>query len=339
MSYKATLDDFERRLAKLRESCAPNPFIPEGYCPLATAVDRAAAAYFPDEYARTNVTSVEQERLAHHGRSVADLKRLDTWERDLEAKRRKADKARAASAGNVNSATRRASVHWAETSLPARPLSEDQERAARRDIVPDDEVISIRQRMERRASLIDAAWKRLRLDLHDGKLAGYVLGNHGGHPREMEAAGWSARRVENAHKQDALMNVLVKDEELAALLSGDQSLSRTDAGSVAEAPPVADPMMTTSTAIPAVSKSRRSDQGPYANSSEETGDGARPRRNRVKSDNVIRAVKNMWGEDGPPASLLVGQRNKEINGWLKANKCAAVSDKQITRVLKSLPQT
>jgi hypothetical protein len=275
MSYKATLDNIERRLAeskrKLAESCAPNPFIPEGYCPLATAVDRAAAAYFPQAYDATEISPQQRDRLARHHWAIEDITRLDAWERDAERRRSEAERrrkhaenARRASAGNVNSAPRRASgpndpfgglsysnkgyadiidsfdqamgisrtvtEHSDETSLPARPMSEDQENAARLDAIEDDEVISTRQRTERQEALKDAAWKRLRQHLHRGRLVGFVQGNDGGHPKKIEASKWSARRFENAHKQDAFSNTLVSEDELAALLAGDQPQARMDTG-------------------------------------------------------------------------------------------------------------
>jgi hypothetical protein len=274
MSYKATLDNIERRLAeskrKLAESCAPNPFIPEGYCPLATAVDRAAAAYFPQEYAATEISPWEEDRFTRRHRAIEDLKHLATWERDAERRRSEAERrrkhaenARRASAGNVNSVPRRASGpndpfgglghsnkgyadivdafdatmgiqrtvtdHSDETSLPARPMSEDQEKAARLDAIEDDGVISTQQRMERQEALKDAAWEQVRQHLHQGRLIGFVQGDHGGYPKEMEAGQWSARWAENAHKPDAALNVLVKEAELAALLAGDEPQAHTDA--------------------------------------------------------------------------------------------------------------
>jgi hypothetical protein len=233
MSYGAILDDIERRLAQISKSCAPNPFIPEGYCTLATAVDRAAAAYFPQEYGATEISPQQRDRLARHHRAIEDIKHLDAWERDAERRRKHAENARRASAGNVNSVPRKASVHWAETSLPARParpMSEDQEKAARLDAIEDDGVISTQQRMERQEALKDAAWKQLRQHLHRGRLVGFVQGDHGGYPREMEAGQWSGRWAENAHKQDAFSNYLVKEDELAALLAGDQPQARMDTG-------------------------------------------------------------------------------------------------------------
>jgi hypothetical protein len=245
MSYKATLDAIERRLAeskrKLAESCAPNPFIPEGYCTLATAVDRAAAAYFPQKYGATEISPQQRDRLARHHLAIEDIKHLDAWERDAERLRRHAENARRASAGNVNSVPRKVSVHWAETSLPARPMSEDQEKAARLDAIEDDEVMSIRQLTERRASLIEAAWMQLRQHLHRGRLVGFHLGDHGGHPKEMEAGQWSARWFENARKQDAFWSTLVREDKLAALLGGDQPQENVTAGSVAVTPQAASP--------------------------------------------------------------------------------------------------
>jgi hypothetical protein len=109
------------------------------------------------------------------------------------------------------------------------------------DAIADDEVISTLQRMEKRAALIDATWKRLRQHLYEGRLVGFNLGDHGGHPKEMEAAGWSARRAENAHKQDAFLNTLVREDEIEALLAGDQPQGNVNAGSVAGMPQAASP--------------------------------------------------------------------------------------------------
>jgi hypothetical protein len=172
MSYKAILDDIERKLADLGKSCAPNPFVPRGYCTLETAVDRAAAAYFPQEYGETEISPQERDRLARNLRAIEDLKPLDMWERDAERKRKHAENARRASAINVRSSGPSPSERWrkkteepqaqqAFTSDPPRPMSEDQEKAARLDAIEDDEVISARQRMERQEALKDAAWKRL----------------------------------------------------------------------------------------------------------------------------------------------------------------------------------
>ncbi|WP_201835020.1 hypothetical protein [Microvirga zambiensis] len=253
MSYKATLDSIERKLAKWRERHAPNPFVPQGYCTLETAVNRAAAVFFPQEYGKIEISPQEEERLARHSRAVEDLKRVDMWERDFEKAREHAENAMRASATNMNSFSRRAAGHWPEAPYQVRPMSEGQEKTARLDAIEDDEIQSIQQRIERREMLRDEAWERLRQGLYDGKLAAFSLGNDGGDPLKIKASSWSARWAANAHKQAGLSNPLINEAELATLLSGDE-------------PHAASPLATSSTALTSPMNHRKSNRDRRADS-------------------------------------------------------------------------
>jgi hypothetical protein len=196
MTYKKTLDAIEENIRRWEEAVRPPPmsaFIPDGYVPLAEAIERVAKASFPEEYARTNVNSAEQERLARYDRAVADLKRLAEWERARDRAAREilqridhAERARRASAPNLGSYSPNRSsklLHKktqaprqpASVSDPPRPMSEDQERAARQDAVEGNGICLIQRRREERDSLIKTSWMRLRQALYKGHLVGHIL--------------------------------------------------------------------------------------------------------------------------------------------------------------------
>ncbi|MFC1456637.1 hypothetical protein ACETIH_07915 [Microvirga arabica] len=134
-------------------------FLPDGYCTLPAAVERAAAVLFQQEYKSTSISPQESERYVSHHEAAEALRRLNAWKRTAEEARERNEKAnqarqerweqmtpdqrcleeerevkarekalaaRKAAGINVGSSWRRGS-----TELPRRPLTEAQEQAAR----------------------------------------------------------------------------------------------------------------------------------------------------------------------------------------------------------------
>ncbi|MPR11506.1 hypothetical protein [Microvirga tunisiensis] len=178
-------------------------FLPNGYCTLASAVERAAEALFPAEYEGTTVASHEGQRYDRYERAAEDLRRQAAWEHAAKIERKRAEEAeradqerrqqltpderrleeerqrkerekakasRRASACNVGSSRREG---WAE--LGRRPLSEDQETAARRDAAKDDEIRSIKEKLTQRKRLLERSREYLRQILLSGDLPGYLF--------------------------------------------------------------------------------------------------------------------------------------------------------------------
>jgi hypothetical protein len=243
-------------------------FLPNGYCTLASAIERAAEARFSEEYEGTTIGPHERQRYDRYERAAEDLWRQAAWKRAAEIERKraeeakradqerwqqmtpdarrleeerrckvreKAEAARRASACNVGSSGRGG---WAE--LGPRPLTEAQETAARRDAAKDDEIRFIKEKLTQRKSLLERSRDYLRQILWSGDLPGYLFA--GGETVLVPKSVWGV----DAHwdriirEEQVGLDIkgrrlagypLVKEEELAVLLSKKPSAEERRAAS------------------------------------------------------------------------------------------------------------
>jgi hypothetical protein len=193
--------------------------LPKGYCSLGEAAERAAAALFPQEYDQTKISPQEQAKLERHelakSREKAERERRERVERALRA-----------SAANTRSSYDSPSREWARK-LPEPLAKVVHVEAPNQDAIDDDEIVSIRQRIEARKTLRAASWDQLRQDMWEGRLAGYCFYRNG-QLLKMDASRWLGTWANGAHERPTLEaaslgTFVINESELAALLSGDSA--------------------------------------------------------------------------------------------------------------------
>lgn len=176
-------------------------FLPEGYCLLREAVERAAAAFFPQEYDGTRISAQEKEKFDRYSEVHLSLQRIEEFR-----ERAKTNPSR-----------------W-RSKLLRRDASVIE--AMEKNAIEDDEIVSIRQRKEAREAFEVASWKRLRQYLWEGRLTAYYFYTNG-QLLKLEATGWGGTWADGMHELVAsgateTGTLIINEFELEAVLSGNQ---------------------------------------------------------------------------------------------------------------------